>query len=120
MVITISSSRIVGQDTLDDLKSFYQFRHENALIQFLANHPHLLSILTLGKTFIRQYLPTSYVFLECVLDPELADYQLVVYFTRTIDDTEEAITQIENLYDDWLGGYNSDIRSQIYVRYDYL
>jgi len=44
---------------------------------------------------------------------------LVVYLTRTIEDTEAAIEQIEKLSDQWLGGYNSDIRSQIYVRYDY-
>ncbi|GBF82167.1 hypothetical protein [Aphanothece sacrum] len=45
---------------------------------------------------------------------------MVVYLTRKIEDTEKAIEQIEKLYAEWLGNYNSDVRSQIYVRYDYL
>jgi len=120
MIDTISQSLVFNQADIDDLKSFYQFRRENDIVQFLATHPDLLPILASGKDFIRQYLPESNIFIDCILDPELAETQLVVYFTRTIEDSEAAIEQIEKLYDEWLGGYNSDIRSQIYIRYDYL
>ena len=120
MMGTISQSLVFNQADIDDLQSFYQFRRENKVIQFLASHPNLLSILVLGKDLISQYLPESNVFIDCVLDPELAESQLVVCLTRTIEDTEAAIEQIEKLSDEWLGGYNSEIRSQIYVRYDYL
>jgi len=120
MIGIISQSPVFNQADMDDLKSFYQVRSENDVVKFLASHPNLLSILALGKDFISQYLHESNVFIDCILDPELAEYQLVIYLTRTIDDTEAAIEQIEKLYDEWLGGYDSDIRSQIYVRYDYL
>jgi len=120
MIGSISPSLVFNQADIDDLKSFYQFRRENDVVQFLATHPHLLPILLSGKDFIRQYLPESNIFIDCILDPELAETQLVVYFTRTIEDSEAAIEEIEKLYDAWLGGYNGDIRSQIYIRYDYL
>ncbi len=120
MIGTISQSLVVNQADIDDLKLFYQFRREHDVVQFLEIHPNLLSILVLGKDLISQYFPESNVFLDWILDPELAESQLVVYLTRTIADTEAAIEQIEKLYDQWLGSYDGDIRSQIYVRYDYL
>ncbi|HAN73488.1 MAG TPA: hypothetical protein DCQ51_04885 [Planktothrix sp. UBA8407] len=120
MISTISQSLVVNQADIDDLKLFYQFRHEHDVVKFLASYPNLLSILGLGKDLISQYFPESNVFLDWILDPELAESQLVVYLTRTIADTEAAIEQIEKLSDQWLGSYDGDIRSQIYVRYDYL
>lgn len=120
MIGSISPSLVFNQADIDDLKSFYQFRRENDIVQFLATHPHLLPILLSGKDLIRQYLAGANIFIDCIVDPELAETQLVVCLTRTIEDSEAAIEEIEKLYDAWLGGYNSDIRSQIYIRYDYL
>ncbi len=122
MISSLPQSPVFNQANIiiDDLKSFYKFGRENDVVKFLASNPHLLSILALGQDLISQYLLESYVFLECVLDPEFAQSQLVVYVTRRIEDTGLAMAQIEKLYDEWLGGYNSDIRSQIYIRYDYV
>lgn len=103
----------------ENLQNFYQFRNRSDILRFLKVNPFLIPILQEGQVKISHHFPTSTAFLECIQDPEISDSQLAIYLTREIENTEEAMDKIENLYDDWLSEQKSDVRCKLYVRFDY-
>lgn len=109
----------IPRSELDSLLAFYQLRQEKDVFEYLELHPHLLFVLEKGKEFIYHIFPSQNFFLELATEPENGDSQLVIYIKRHLEDVEQALDLMENLYDEWLGKYNAEVRSQIYIRYDY-
>ncbi|WP_013334753.1 hypothetical protein [Gloeothece verrucosa] len=104
---------------LNSLLAFYQIRQEEEVIDYLEHHQHLLFILEEGKKIIVDNFANSTAYLEVVTDPETEESQLAIYINRQEKEVEVALDRIEKLYDEWLGKYNAEIRSQILVRYNY-
>jgi hypothetical protein len=113
-------NRFSQKTDLENLQNFYQFRNRSDILGFLKVNPFLIPILQEGQVKINHHFPTSTAFLECIQDPKISDSQLAIYLTREIENTEEAMERIENLYDDWLSEQKTEVRCKLYVRFNFF
>jgi hypothetical protein len=85
----------------DQLERLYIFREKAEILPFLETKKFLLPLLEEAYITIRSYFPTSDLFLEVIIDPEIANERQLVVFIAIRKNAEEASEALDKLDEDW-------------------
>lgn len=83
------------------LEQLYVFREKSGILHFLEKKQILLSLLEDTYINIRSYFPTSDLFLEVVIDPEIPNERQLVIFIAIKENAEEASEALDKLDENW-------------------
>jgi hypothetical protein len=99
LLITVTSP---FEEELESLEQKYTVRDKTAIRQFLRKHPPLLQLLLDTYKEIKAYFPSSEIFLDMSIDPEVAgDNENLIGSIATTLPPDEAIEAFEKFYDNW-------------------
>src|SRR5207249_4171107 len=84
------------------LERLYVLDEREEVLQFLRKHPSLVQLLLDTYKEIKAYFPSSDIFLDISLDPEVAgDNENLIGSIATTLPPDEAIEAFEKFYDNW-------------------
>ena len=83
------------------LEQVYIFREKVEILQFLEERQFLIPLIKDAYTNIRNYFPVSDLFLEVVIDPEIANERQLVIFIAIKENAEGASEALDKLDEDW-------------------
>ncbi len=83
------------------LEQLYIFREKAEILRFLEEKQFLLSLLEDTYINISHYFPVSDLFLDVVIDPEIANERQLVIFIAIKDNAEEASEALDKFDEEW-------------------
>jgi len=106
------------QDPLD-LNQLYTFRGGEVL-PFLDRRPFLAPLLFDAYGKIRNYFPSSRVFLEVVADSETVNSEQLVVFISTSLSADEAFVRLKRLDKDWWLGALGSAHGELCINVEFM
>lgn len=98
---TGSSLLVVPDEIFDLLESFYEFRNNAQVKEFLNRSSFLVSLLVEAKIELKHYFQDAPLYLEVSEDPEyLGDRHLVIYVHTNLE-AKQASDRLDFLFDYW-------------------
>jgi len=79
------------QANIQFLEQTYRLRERSEILRFLNQYPALMPVLLEAPDKIRRYFPSSQLFLQVVLDPELIDWVKLILSIRITLNPKEAV-----------------------------
>ena len=102
------------------IDQLYRLRNAEEVWHFLETHQYLVPLLIEAHGHIRKYFPTANLFLEYVVDPEVADEKQLAIYIATEKDVDEAHNALERFDHDWWLDASDQADDDLYITLEFV